>query len=156
MEHFILQRQQLIPRPIDEVFDFFADAANLEAITPPWLSFRIVSPQPVTMQVGTRILYRLSWHGVPLRWVTEIQRWNPPAEFVDVQMQGPYRLWHHTHQFESVDGGTRMKDIVRYALPFGFLGRLAHSWLVEYDLKAIFDYRARKVSDLQGGACKRE
>lgn len=147
---FMLQREQTIPRPIEDVFAFFADVNNLERITPSWLAFRILSRQPIALRSGARILYRLRWHGFPLLWLTEIQSWNPPIEFVDVQAQGPYRLWHHTHRFEPVDGGTLMRDLVRYALPFGLLGRLAHAWLVRSDLKAIFDYRAGKVSDILG------
>jgi ligand-binding SRPBCC domain-containing protein len=143
-----LQREQWIPRPIENVFDFFADARNLEAITPAWLSFRILSPEPIVMKSGARILYQLRWHALPLRWLTEIRTWSPPTEFVDVQARGPYRLWHHTHSFEPVDGGTRMRDVVRYALPYGLLGRLAHPWLVKSDLEAIFDYRATKVCEI--------
>ena len=148
MAPYLLQREQWIPRPIEDVFAFFADARNLEAITPPWLGFQILSPEPIAMRSGARILYQLRWHGFPVRWVTEIQTWNPPTEFIDVQARGPYRLWHHTHRFQPVDGGTLMRDVVRYALPLGPLGRLAHAWLVKSDLKAIFDYRAAKVSEI--------
>jgi ligand-binding SRPBCC domain-containing protein len=148
VQSFLLQREQTIPRPIEAVFAFFADAKNLEAITPPWLAFRILTPGPVSMGEGARIFYRLRWHGIPLRWLTEIRRWNPPVAFIDEQLQGPYQLWHHAHQFESVPGGTRMRDVVQYALPFGLLGRVAHAAWVRRDLQTIFDYRACKVSDL--------
>ncbi len=144
----LLRREQRIPRPVEEVFAFFADAGNLEAITPAWLDFRIVSPLPIWMRAGTRIVYRIRWHGLPLRWVTEIRRWEPPHVFTDVQICGPYRLWHHTHRFEPAEGGTRMRDVVRYALPFGPLGEAAHACGVRRDLNAIFDYRARTVADL--------
>lgn len=147
---YVLQREQLIPRPIEDVFEFFADAGNLETITPPWLDFRIVTPRPIAMTAGTLIEYRLKWHKMPLRWLTEIRRWNPPTDFMDVQLRGPYRLWEHTHTFEAVEGGTRMHDVVRYALPLGPLGRLAHAWFVKADLEAIFDYRARQVAELLG------
>ena len=120
------------------------------------LGFRILSPKPIDLRPGARIRYRLRWHGLALRWLTEIQSWNPPNEFVDVQAQGPYRLWHHTHRFEPVDGGTLMRDMVRYVLPFGLLGRLAHAWVVKSDLEAIFDYRARKVSEILGSRCAHE
>jgi ligand-binding SRPBCC domain-containing protein len=153
---FILQREQRIPRPIEEVFAFFADARNLEAITPVWLGFRILSPEPIALRAGTQILYRLRWHGLPLRWATTIESWNPPTEFIDMQAQGPYRHWHHTHSFQPVEGGTLMRDLVRYALPFGLLGRLAHAWLVKSELKAVFDYRAAKVSDILGAWCADE
>ncbi len=137
-----------MPRPVDEVFAFFADAANLEAITPPWLRFRLLSPGPIAMRPGALIFYRLYWGWLPLRWVTEIEEWQPPFRFVDVQLRGPYALWHHTHSFEPHEGGTLMRDEVRYALPLGPLGRLMHRLLVRRDLEAIFDYRARKVSEV--------
>jgi len=150
---FLLEREQWLPQPIETVFAFFADAHNLEAITPPWLRFSILSPEPISLQAGAQIVYRLRWHGFPLRWVTEIRTGEPPTQFIDVQLQGPYRLWHHTHRFHSLEGGTLMRDAVRYALPFGLLGRLAHAWPVQADLKTIFDYRAGKVSELLGPPC---
>lgn len=150
MRTFLLQREQWIPRPIDQVFAFFADATNLEAITPPWLRFRILEPRPAVLRAGTLIAYRLRWHGVPLRWLTEIEAWEPPFRFVDVQRRGPYALWHHTHEFEPSDGGTRMRDVVRYALPMGPLGTLMHRLIVRRELEAVFDYRAIRVSELFG------
>lgn len=138
---------------MEDVFAFFADARNLEAITPLWLGFQILTLEPIAMAQGTLIEYRLCWHCLPMRWVTEMRSWNPPIGFMDVQLRGPYRLWEHTHRFQAVDGGTRMCDVVRYALPFGFLGRIAHAWVVKDDLEGIFDYRARKVSALLGNAC---
>jgi ligand-binding SRPBCC domain-containing protein len=149
---YVLQREQWFPQPMQDVFAFFADARNLEAITPPWLEFQILSPEPIVVAPGTVIEYQLRWHQFPIRWVTEIRRWDPPTSFMDVQLRGPYRLWEHTHRFQAVDGGTRMFDVVRYALPFGFLGRMAHTWVVKADLEGIFDYRARKVSELLGNA----
>lgn len=148
MRTFLLQREQRIARPVAEVFAFFADATNLEAVTPPWLRFRILSPRPIAMRAGALIVYRLRWGWLPLRWVTEIEEWQPPFRFVDVQLRGPYALWHHTHTFEFHEGGTLMRDSVRYALPLGPLGRLAHRLFVRRDLEAIFDYRARKVSEV--------
>lgn len=147
---FRLQREQLLPRPIDEVYAYFADVRNLETITPPWLGFKILSPLPIAMGAGTRISYRIRWHGVPIRWLTEIRSWQPPCRFEDVQLQGPYRLWHHVHAFRAVDGGTMMTDQVDYELPLGFLGRCMHRCLVKADLKAIFDYRALKVAEALG------
>jgi ligand-binding SRPBCC domain-containing protein len=148
-----LLREQWIPQPVQDVFAFFADASNLEVITPPWLGFQILSPVPIVMAPGTLIEYQLRWHCLPIRWVTEIRGWDPPISFMDVQLRGPYRLWEHTHRFQAVDGGTRMCDVVRYALPFGLLGRMVHAWMVKVDLERTFDYRARKVSDLLGNAC---
>jgi uncharacterized protein len=97
------------------------------------------------MQQGTTIAYALRVRGIPLRLLTEIERWNPPYEFVGVQAKGPYKLWHHTHRFSEVEGGTSIVDIVHYALPFGPLGRLVHRLQVAQDLEHIFDYRARRI-----------
>jgi ligand-binding SRPBCC domain-containing protein len=102
------------------------------------------------MRPGTRLHYQIRLRGWPLRWVTEIQTWEPPRAFADVQLRGPYRLWHHTHRFETVNGGTLVRDEVRYALRFGPLGRLAHAWTVRSDLEAIFDYRALRMIELFG------
>jgi len=147
-----LRREQWIPRPLDEVFAFFSDARNLAEITPPWLGFRILTPGPIRIAIGTLLRYRLSWHGLPVSWSTRIARWDPPFRFVDVQLSGPYRLWHHTHRFESHDGGTRMTDVVRYRLPFGPIGRAVHALKVRRDVAAIFDYRFQRIAELFGGA----
>ena len=142
----MLQRSQRLPLPPEDVFPFFADAHNLEAITPPWLGFRVVTPRPIDMRPGALIEYRLELHRVPLRWRTRIAVWDPARRFVDVQIAGPYRMWHHTHDFEpDGEGGTLMRDTVRYALPLGPLGALAHRALVRRDLAAIFDFRQRAV-----------
>jgi ligand-binding SRPBCC domain-containing protein len=142
----VLKREQFLPRPPQAVFPFFGDALNLEAITPPWLGFRVVTPEPIDMAPGTLIEYRLRLHGVRLRWRTTIAVWDPPRRFVDVQVNGPYRMWHHTHDFSPTsDGGTVMTDTVRYALPFGPLGELAHRALVRRDLERIFDFRQGAV-----------
>jgi len=142
---YLLQCEQWVPIPIEEMFAFFSDARNLEAITPPWLNFSVLSPGRIQMARGAHIQYRLSWHGIPLRWETAITRWNPPHVFEDVQLSGPYRLWHHTHSFESVDGGTRMTDVVRYALPLGIFGRAAHAIAVRRNLEQIFAYRFDRI-----------
>ncbi len=146
MLEYTLVREQFLPVPLRAVFAFFADPANLEAITPDWLHFHIVTPLPIYMEAGAIIRYSLRWHGVPLSWKTEIREWRPPYEFVDEQLQGPYRLWHHTHTFRSVNEGTAVTDVVRYALPLGPLGWLAHSLIVRANLNAIFDYRAEQVA----------
>ena len=145
MTVYTLERELFVPLPIERVFDFFSRAENLERITPAWLNFRIVTPLPIEMKPGARIQYALRLRGIPLRWLTEIEVWNPPHEFVDVQLKGPYRLWHHTHRFREVEGSTLMTDTVRYALPFGPLGRLANKLQVAADVTRIFDYRAREV-----------
>ena len=144
-----LRREQVVDAPPDAVFAFFADPFNLEAITPPLLRFAVVTPPPIAMGVGTFIQYRLRLHGVPVRWDTLIQAWEPPHRFVDVQVRGPYRLWHHTHELAPrQDGRTLMRDTVRYALGFGALGALAHRAIVRRDLEAIFAYRAERVPAL--------
>ena len=144
-----LRREQVVDADLDTVFAFFADAGNLEAITPPLLRFAVVTPPPIAMGAGTFIQYRLRVHGVPVRWDTLIQAWEPPRRFVDVQVRGPYRLWHHTHELSARDDGrTLMRDTVRYALGFGALGALAHRLVVRRDLEAIFAYRAQRVAQL--------
>jgi len=136
-----LQREQLLPRRIDEVIAFFAEARNLERITPPWLVFRVLTPDPIEMRVGTLIDYRLRVHGIPLSWTTRIEQWDPGVGFVDRQIAGPYRLWHHRHTFHAQGAGTVVSDVVDYALPFGPLGELAHRLLVRRDLERIFAHR---------------
>src|SRR3954451_9403150 len=147
MRIHVLRREQRLSRPPEAVFGFFADAANLEAITPPLLGFSVLTPGPIEMRVGTLIEYRLRLHGLPLRWLTSIQAWDPPHRFVDVQLRGPYALWHHTHELSAGEaGGTLMRDTVRYALPLGPLGELAHRLVVARDLDAIFAFRAERVA----------
>ena len=144
-----LRCEQVVDAHPDAVFAFFADPFNLEAITPPLLRFRMVTPEPVAMGVGSFLQYRLRVHGLPVRWDTLIQAWEPPRRFVDVQVRGPYRLWHHTHELSALDDGrTLMRDTVRYALGFGALGALAHRLVVRRDLEAIFAYRAQRVPQL--------
>lgn len=142
-----LRREQRLPGSPDAVFPFFADAGNLEAITPPWLGFSIVTSRPIGMRVGAVIEYRLRLHGLPIRWLTRIEDWEPGVRFVDAQLRGPYALWHHTHDFEPApDGGTIMRDTVRYAIRFGPLGNLARTLFVRRDLDRIFDFRAAEVA----------
>ena len=141
MKVHVLEREVTLPRPRPEVFSFFADAANLDRVTPPWLRFRIVTPMPVEMAPGATIDYRLRLRGMPIRWRTEITLWEPPHRFVDTQTRGPYRRWVHEHRFESVAAGTRMIDRVEYALPWGFLGRLAHALFVRRDVARVFAWR---------------
>jgi len=145
-----LEREQLLDRPLPEVFEFFARAGNLERITPPWLSFGVVTPEPIPMAPGTMIEYRLRLHGVPLRWLTRIDEWERDRRFVDRQVRGPYRLWRHQHEFESVPGGTRVRDRVDYELPLGPLGDVARIAFVDGDLRRIFDYRVQAVAQLLG------
>lgn len=150
MREYQLRRQQFIPRSIETVFAFFADAANLEFLTPPWLNFKIRSRLPLTMQTGARIDYIIRWRLLPVTWQTEILDWTPPYQFVDLQIKGPYRLWHHRHTFEINGSGTLMTDFVRYALPYGPLGTIAHGLMVKRDLNAIFDYRFSRIAERFG------
>jgi ligand-binding SRPBCC domain-containing protein len=143
----ILERQQRVELPIEQAFEFYADALNLEAITPPWLGFAVTTPAPIEMGAGTLLDYRLKLHRVPVRWRTRIEVWEPPRRFVDVQLSGPYSLWEHTHEFEPVgEGATLLRDRVRYALPLGPLGELAHRLFVRRDVERIFDFRREAVA----------
>jgi ligand-binding SRPBCC domain-containing protein len=140
-----LVRSQIVPVSVDEAFAFFGDAANLEAITPPWLGFRILSA-PAELAAGSLIEYRLHIHRVPVSWRTRIEVWEPGVRFVDLQLRGPYAHWEHSHEFAAVDGGTLLTDVVRYRLPLGPLGALAHVVLVRRDLDRIFDYRREAIA----------
>uniref|UniRef100_Q01V94 Cyclase/dehydrase n=1 Tax=Solibacter usitatus (strain Ellin6076) TaxID=234267 RepID=Q01V94_SOLUE len=143
-----LHREQLIPLPLGEVFPFFADARNLETITPSWLNFQILTPQPIAMRVGVILDYRLRWHGLPIVWKTEIVEWKAPQSFTDLQIRGPYRLWRHVHTFAAEAGGTRVTDHVTYELPLGLLGELARVIMVRRDLERVFDFRANAIKAL--------
>jgi ligand-binding SRPBCC domain-containing protein len=148
VREYVLRREQVLEAPLEEAFAFFSRAENLEAITPPWLQFRITSPTPLEMHVGTLIRYRLKLHGIPISWLTRIDEWDPPRGFVDRQLSGPYGLWHHTHSFEALpDGRTLMVDIVRYGHRFGPLGTIAQHLLVRRDVERIFDYRRVKIAE---------
>ena len=142
MKTFRFEASTFVPKPRAAVFTFFSDVANLEALTPPWLSFHIVTPLPIPMQGGTLIDYRLRVHGIPLRWRTRILVWEPEHRFVDEQLRGPYRLWHHEHVFEDVEGGTRMQDRVTYAV---WGGALINHLFVRKDVEKIFTYRAQQL-----------
>jgi len=133
---------------LEETFAFFADAGNLEEITPPWLHFEILTPRPIVMGVGTLIEYRLRLHGVPFSWRTEIAAWQPPVRFVDRQLAGPYHHWHHEHLFRAVPGGTEVRDRVHYC-PRG--GALIHALFVGRDVRRIFAYRQARLLQLFGG-----
>jgi len=141
-----LDREQLIQRPLPEVFAFFADARNLEAITPHFLGFSVTTPTPIVMQVGACIDYRLSLFGLPLSWRTRITDWQPDARFVDEQESGPYALWRHTHRFEARGQATLMRDTVQYREPLGPLGALAHLLFVERTVNRIFDFRREEIA----------
>ncbi len=142
-----LSTEFLLPLPIDSVFDFFADASNLESITPPSLRFRITTPKPIQMSAGTLIDYRLRLHRIPIRWRTEISDWNPPYRFIDSQLRGPYRRWVHTHEFSECDEGTLVRDSVSFIAPGG---RLIRKHLVQPELVSIFQYRHNRLAKILG------
>jgi len=147
LRYHVLRREQRLPGAPGDVFPFFAHAHNLEAITPPWLGFRVVTPAPIAMRAGALIEYRLRLHGLRLAWLTRIDEWTPGVRFVDSQLAGPYALWHHTHEFApDGPGATVMRDTVRYALPYWPLGEVAHALLVRRDLERIFDFRSAEVA----------
>jgi ligand-binding SRPBCC domain-containing protein len=132
-----LRAQTWVSLPRDKVFPFFADAANLQQLTPPWLRFLIKTPQPIEMRVGALIEYRISLHGIPMSWLTEISAFQPPEMFVDRQRRGPYRTWIHTHQFRPERGGTLLVDHVEFDMP----GAAIVAPLIRRDLRKIFTYR---------------
>ena len=133
--------------PLERAFAFYADPRNLEAITPPWLRFRILEA-PDELGAGSLLRYRLRLFGVPISWRTRISVWEPPHRFVDVQLAGPYRFWEHEHSLTPLSaGGTEIRDRVRYLLPFGALGLFARP-LVRRWLTGIFDFRARRTASL--------
>lgn len=136
-----LDKTTWLPRPLDEVFAFFSDAANLEKLTPDFLRFRILTEQPVEMKPGALIDYRIKVHGLPMRWRTRISVWEPPHWFVDEQLKGPYRMWIHEHSFGEVDGGTEVRDVVRYRVPGWILEPVIHRFVVGPDVERIFQYR---------------
>ena len=137
--------RQLVDAPLDEVFEFFSDARNLGRLTPPWLSFEVLTPGPIAMAAGTLIDYRLRWRGLPIRWRTEIEVWEPTRRFVDRQIRGPYRLWRHEHLFEAHRGGTMVEDRVAYS---AIGGRLAHRLVVNRDVETIFAYRQKALNGI--------
>ncbi len=146
----ILEREQFIPLPLDRTFDFFSRAENLEAITPPWLKFRLITKTPIEMKRGAIIEYNLRINGFPVYWRTLIAEYDPPHRFVDVQQKGPYRLWRHEHTFQEVEGGTLMRDRVEYQIGYGLLGEIARRMFVARQLRQIWDYREKRLAEILG------
>lgn len=147
----VFESSQWLGRPLAEVFDFFSSENNLEAITPPWLNFRVLGKSTERIERGTLIDYRLRISGIPFRWRTEIEIWEPGRVFVDNQVRGPYARWHHTHTFTAENGGTRMDDRVIYRLPFGRLGDLVAGWKVRRQVEEIFTYRRKIIEQRFSG-----
>ena len=144
MKTFTLTNELWLPHQPQDVFPFFADAFNLERLTPPSLGFQVLTPPPIEMKVGTLIDYRVRLRGIPMRWQSEITEWEPPHRFVDEQRRGPYRQWIHEHTFTSQDGGTMAKDTVRYAV---LGGAIVQRLFVASELKRIFQYRNAALKD---------
>lgn len=140
-----LEAVQWLPRPREEVFAFFSDAFRLEDLTPAFLNFHVLTPRPIEIKAGTLIDYRLRLHGIPVRWRSRISVWEPPHRFVDDQVRGPYRRWHHEHSFEPADGGTLCRDVVDYAV---LGGALVDALFVRRSLREIFGYRQAKLREL--------
>ena len=132
-------------RPLHEVFPFFADASNLERITPPWLRFQVLTSRAIEMREGLTIDYRLRLRGIPIRWTSRISVWEPPHRFVDEQDRGPYVTWHHEHRFREEDGVTLAEDEVAYTVPGG---RLVNRFLVAPDLRRVFEYRCARLREI--------
>ena len=151
MRLFTLETNLWLPQPVGRVFSFFAEAANLENLTPPWLQFKILTPLPIEVAAGTRIDYRLRYRGFPIRWQTEFLAWEPPHRFVDSQVKGPYRRWVHEHVFVEQDGGTLATDYVEYAL---LGGALTNALFVGRDLQRIFAYRHQRMLEIFGGTAE--
>lgn len=144
----LTQTMQVL-KPLEEVFEFFSDARNLNLITPPWLQFEILTEGDIDMREGMLLDYRLKLHGVPVRWTSEITIWDPPRLFVDTQARGPYKEWHHLHRLTAIDSSTtEVSDQVDYKVPGG---RLINRLFVKRDLEAIFKYRAGRTVELLGG-----
>jgi ligand-binding SRPBCC domain-containing protein len=140
-----LEAAQFVAEQRGRVFELFADAFQLEALTPPWMKFSVRTPRPIQMREGARINYRLRLRGVPIRWQSRIEVWEPPQRFVDVQTRGPYRLWRHQHLFEVAPGGTICRDIVDYVVPGGWL---VDRLFVREDVRRIFEFRQRKLREI--------
>jgi ligand-binding SRPBCC domain-containing protein len=133
-----------------QTWSFFSSAENLPAITPPWLAFTIKTPAPIRIENDALLDYTIKWLGIPIKWRTRIIEWEPPRMFIDLQLRGPYVLWHHQHVFTPCDGGTLCSDRVLYKLPLGWLGRPAQALVVKKQLLEIFRYRRKVIADRLG------
>lgn len=133
-----LTAEMEVEQPLERVFGFFSDAMQLERITPPWLHFKVLTLPPIEMRKGLLLDYQLYLHRIPIRWRTEISVWEPPFRFVDQQLRGPYKLWHHEHTFTEIAGKTIVRDEVHYIARGG---SLIHRFFVQPDLEKIFKFR---------------
>lgn len=151
LRRYELRCEMLTRLSLARAFEIFERPENLAEITPPWLNFRITTPGPIAMREGAEIEYRIRWLGLPMYWKTLITNYEPPLRFVDEQVAGPYLLWRHLHTFRETPEGVRVADRVEYILPFGPLGRFAHTALVGRQLLGIFRFRQRALDRLFGG-----
>jgi ligand-binding SRPBCC domain-containing protein len=147
---YVLERRQVVPGGLGDVFAFFRDPHNLAEITPRWLNFRVEEASDAEVRQGTRIRYRIAWLGLPMRWESVIQEYEENTRFADEMLVGPYRSWYHLHTFRAVPEGVELGDRVTYRLPFGPPGRAAHALLVRRQLRGIFDYRAKRIAEIFG------
>ncbi len=149
MKTYNLKFEQKIDLPVSDVFDFFSKPENLSLITPSRLKFDIITPTPLEMKDGQLIDYSLKiMYVIKLHWRTLITHFEKPVKFIDQQIKGPYSLWHHTHKFKKIDGGTLIIDELKYAIPFGFIGRLIHFLYIKHDIKSIFEYRHKNLDKI--------
>ena len=148
--HYELTDAFVVRANLDETWSFFSAADNLPAITPPWLRFTVTTPGPIHIQHGTHIEYTIRWAGLPVRWRTRIIDWTPPRQFIDLQLKGPYTLWHHQHTFEPAPEGTLCRDRVLYKIPFGPMGRLLHTLMIRKQLIEIFAFRRKVIAERLG------
>ena len=151
MRIYLLEREQVVDKPLEETFEFFSRPENLARITPSQMGFNILTPSPINMGAGTVIDYTIKIAGLDIHWRTLISSYDPPYGFTDEQLKGPYAYWHHRHLFEKFGKGTRIYDMVSYALPFGILGSLVHSLFVKRQLNRIFDFRYSAIERILQG-----
>jgi len=148
MSKYALEHITTIPERLDSVFSFFENPHNLKEITPPWLSFRVVSASDEVMRKGMKIRYKIRWLGLSMRWESLIAEYEKNVSFADEMLRGPYKSWYHVHRFKATPKGVEMSDRVEYELPFGPLGRLAHWIMVRRQLRAIFNYREKRIRQI--------
>jgi ligand-binding SRPBCC domain-containing protein len=151
MKPHSIVRKTIIKRPLEEVFQFFSKAENLNLLTPPELEFKILTPLPIKMRAGALIDYRIKLNGIPFKWKTKISTWNPPHQFIDEQIKGPYVRWHHTHSFKDLgDGRTEMIDRVEFLSPGWILEPIINALFIEKRVAQIFKYREQKLTEIFG------
>ena len=148
--YYELTDRFIVKSDAEKTWDFFSQADNLPAITPPWLNFTVDTPGPISIANDSLLDYTIRWMKIPVRWRTRIIDWSPPRQFIDLQIKGPYALWHHQHTFEPSDEGTDCRDRVIYRLPMGILGRAGHAAMVKRQLLEIFRFRRKVIAEQLG------